>query len=310
MADSPGGGYGGFKSRGLTPNERRRVQAIAGAGMGGPVATGAQVPNPVDLDPHLRFALDRIQGDYGVTASVAAKRKTLLKFGRNQNVGSDATGYTIWYTGQDQAHETYVAAGTNSIDTISSSDGGDTQAVVIEGHTSDADGNLTFVVQSATLEGQGKVVLSTPLNRMTRLYNNGATDFAGEVYGYEDTAIVGGKPTDTTKIHITVPVNHNQSEKASTSISQRDYWVVEEIHVYVNEKAAAFADISLQVREKGKVFRTIFTASTSNAYDFSVRPTLIVPANSDVRLVAVSDSTSRDVGGVINGYLAIDRAQL
>jgi hypothetical protein len=264
-------------------------------------------PHRIVDDPHLEQAYRVIKSTYGDTVSVEEKKKSLLKFGRNPNVPT--TGATLWMTGADDPHETYVADGVNSIDTISSSDGGDTQAVKIEGHTSATDNHgvttKTFVVQSATLEGQGKVVLDTPLNRMTRLYNDGSTDFAGEVYGYEDTAIIAGKPSDTTKIHITV-ANNNQSEKAATALSGVDYWLITEIHVYVLEKGSAFADVSLEIREQGKVFRHVLTiASASGGVDYHLTPYVVVPKNADVRLTAVSSSASIDVAGMVNGYLAI-----
>lgn len=55
----------------------------------------------IDQDPLIADALNRILSDYGVHASVREKAKSLLKFGRNPNVGTSLA--TIWYTGQDGA---------------------------------------------------------------------------------------------------------------------------------------------------------------------------------------------------------------
>lgn len=246
-----------------------------------------------------------ILSDFGDTVSVDEKKNNLLKFGRNTNVGSASTGYTIWYTGQDNAHETYVAANTNSIDSISSASGSDTIAVTVEGHT-ESGGDKTFVSQSVTLTGQTRAALNTPLNRVTRVYNESSTDLVGEVYVYENTSLTSGKPTDTTKIHLTVPAGKNQSQKASTSLSSVDYWIVTSFRGSVLEKTAAFADVALQVRRSGQVFREIEDVAASEAGSgiFRFEPYLIVSKNADVRLVAISDSTSRDVSGSIQGYLA------
>ena len=159
---------------------------------------------PPQIYSELHLAEHYILSTYGDNVSIHDKEKFLYKFGANPSVGT--TRATLWYTGQDQANETYVADNTNSIDTISSSSASDTEVVTIEGHTMSG-GDKTFVVQTATLNGQNKVTLGTALNRCTRVYHAGqsTTDLVGEIYVYEDTTITSGKPTDTTKIHITVP---------------------------------------------------------------------------------------------------------
>lgn len=261
----------------------------------------------VDIQHDIRQGLNEILSTYGADVSVNGKAKSLLKFGRNPNVGTVSTGYTIWSTGADQANETYVATNINSIDKISSSSASDTQQVVIEGHT-ESGSNKTFVVQTATLNGQNKVTLTTPLNRVTRIYNNGSTDFAGAIYVYEDTAIVSGKPSDTTKIHCGVALGHNQSEKASTSLSSGDYWLITNFYAGNVTKAttSTSTDVRLQIRRNGKVFREVSTLTVGTA-DENTRqfdPFIIAPANSDIRLVAVSTAGNQEIVGGIQGYLA------
>ena len=260
-------------------------------------------------DREIAYAIRRIQKDYGDTVSVDSKAKILLKFGRNPNVQDATTGYTIWYTGQDDAHETYVAANTNSIDTLScanASDTGSTKELTIEGHT-ESGGNKTFVVQTATPDGQNKVTLSTALNRVDKVYNSGTADLVGEVYVYEDTSLTSGKPTDTTKIHLTIPAGTNESRKAAASVSSEDYWIITSFRGSLLERATSFADVSLQIRENGKVFREVedVASSSSDTGIFEFKPYIIVPKNADVRLIGISDSnTGRDVSGTIQGYIA------
>lgn len=276
-------------------------------GRTGGVNTGAGFKSMgVVEDYDIHYAQQVIKDTYGDNVSVYEKKKPLLKYGRNPSLGTSRG--TIWFTGQDDANETYVAANTNSIDTISSSNTNDTQAVVVEGHT-ETGGNKTFVVQSATLQGQGKTTLTTPLNRCTRVYNNGATNFAGNIFVYENTDLTAEKPTDTTKIHLTVngAGGHNQSEKASTSLSSIDYWLITQVRVGVIDKTASFADVELQFRPSGGVFRQIedLTASEGTPSVINFRPYVIVPPNADVRLQGVSDDNAGvSVSGSIQGYLA------
>lgn len=261
--------------------------------------------NFANIDPRIKYAQEVIKADYGDTVSVANKKKPLLKFGRNTNVGTATTGYTLWSTGADQANETYVATNVNSIDSISSSSASDTIQVTVEGHT-ETGGNKTFVVQTVTLSGTTRVALTTPLNRATRVYNSNADNLIGNVYVYQNTAITAGKPTDTTKIHLTVRAGKNQSEKASTSLSSEDYWIITEFRASVLEKTSANADVELQVRREGGVFRQLedITASSNSNGSIQFNPYVIIPPNSDVRLVAVASSANTDISGSIQGYLA------
>lgn len=341
---------------------------------------GIIVPN-IDHEPQVRYTLDRIFADTGDRVSVQRKLKVLRKFGKSTNVDAALTGYTIWATGQDNAHETYVFR--NIISSLSSSSTSDVGVVItVEGHTvgndlsvssltqsggtatcttsashnlstgdwvyieganeaeyngivqitvtgattftyevdsgatSPATGTITatdqdktFAVQTKSLNGQNEVTLDTPLARITRMYvgkQNRAVDTVGEVYGYETTGLTTGKPTDTTKIHITMLAEKNQSEKASTSLSGTDYWLVSGFRGSLLEKSAAFADVELQYREVGGVWRPVEDVSTQVAPGIFKFDTLVViPKNSDVRLVGVADATgNRDVSGSIQGYLA------
>lgn len=256
-------------------------------------------------DWEIKYAEDRILADYGDVVSVENKAKGLLKFGRNPSVGSATTGYTIWNNGQDEENETYVAANTNSIDTISSTSASDTMEFTVEGHT-ESGGNKTSVTQTVTLTGTTKATLTTPLNRVNRAYNSSGTNLVGDVYIYEDTAISGGKPTDTTKIHARIAMEKNQTEKAATALSSVDYWIITGFRGSIVEKAAANADIELQIRLPGGVFRPREEVTASNAHNgvFLFKPYLIVPPNSDIRLVAVADGANTDISGSIQGYLA------
>lgn len=261
----------------------------------------------VPSDPWLEHAVRVIRSTYGVKVSVHSKDKDLLKFGRNDLVGTSEA--TIMTLPAGVLHETYVS--DNLITHISSADAADTEEVKIEGHTVDGSGNLTFVVQSKTLAGQTKTALDTPLARITQIYNNGSTDLVGPVYGYEDDTVVAGVPQTNAKIHIIVPAGRNNSLKCSTALSQYDYWIVTGWFCDCLDKTSAVAEVSLEVRLNGKVFRQLETGSVQNGgsdhHDF--KPYHIIPANSDVRLVAIADGANTQVAGGIHGVLAIQSDQ-
>ena len=255
----------------------------------------------------LNHSKDVIFQSYGDKVSFSQKGKDLLKFGRNPSVGT--TKCTIWYTGQDDSNETYAADNTNPIDTLSSSSASDTEVVRVEGHTMTG-GNLTFVVQTATLNGQNKVTLTTALCRCTRIAHNNesSTDLVGEIYAYEDTAISSGKPTDTTKIHVTVPAGENQSQKASTSVSSTDYWVVSSVTAnYLEKSGANVTEVVLEKRPIGGVFAPVIapvSISTGESKEITFEPYIVLPKNSDIRLCATASANGQEISGEINGFLA------
>jgi len=247
-------------------------------------------------------ALKVIYGSYGDVVSVNAKNKDLLKFGRNENVGTSET--CLAHMVGSELHETYVSS--NIINSIISSDNGDDQEVKIEGHTVDGNGDFTFVVQTATLNGQTAVTLGTALARVTRCYNNDSSVMAGDIYITEtDTYSVGVPDTDA-KVHLKILAGQQQSEKAETTISKDDYWIVTGFYGDLLNKTAAFAEVDLQIRNKGKVHRTVIDIGVSDGSrgEHEFKPYLIVPSNSDIRLVSVASASSTDVSGGIQGILA------
>jgi hypothetical protein len=131
------------------------------------------------------------------------------KFGNAPDFDTSDGVVTIWDGANDGtvALMNYVYSTTADIDSISSSDAGDTQTVEVQG----LDGNYNLVVQSVTLNGQNRVALTTSLIRVFRFKNTGTTNFAGQVYVYVNTALTAGVPTDTTKVRAAVNDGNNQT---------------------------------------------------------------------------------------------------
>lgn len=254
---------------------------------------------PVDF--WLAKAIKDIQINDRVKLSIARKGKDLLKFGRNDLVGTSAA--TIAHQPAGILHETYPT--TNSINTIISTAAGDTEEVVIEGHTVSG-GNFTFVTQTLNLTGQTAKALTTPLARVSRFYNNDSTELTGVISITETDTYTAGVPDTAAKVHLQVDAGQQNSEKAATTISNSDYWIVTSIYGDLLKKTAGFAEVDLQVRKKGGVFRTVIDIACSDGSraEHNFKPYLIIPSNADVRLVSLASAASTDVSGGIQGVLA------
>lgn len=255
----------------------------------------------------ITYAEAVILGTYGDTVSVAEKAKPLFKFGRNAGVGT--SNETVWEYGGD---ETYVT--TNVIDTISSSDAADAAVIYVEGHTisgTGTDSQFTFVSQTATLNGQNKVVLSTPLARVSRAYVQSGT-IAGDIYVAEDDTLSGGVPTTAAKVHITIEgatSGHTQTFKAATTFSNLDYFICTGGYVSVNKKTSAAVDVVMEARTPGGVFRPVggrisLKTDGTTTEQIAFNPYVIVPKNSDIRIRAVASTTAVEVDASFQGYLA------
>lgn len=259
------------------------------------------------MDWRIVAAINEIHSSYGDMVDVLSKGKALLKFGENDDV--DTAWETVWELGGDEVYPT-----TNSINTISSSAAGDTQVITLEGHTvtgTGSDQQFTFVIQTVTLNGQNKVTLGTPLARVSRAANSNGVALAGDVYVYEDTAIVAGVPSDLTKAHIKISgltEGYQQSFKTATTFSNTDYFILTGFGVSVAKGNAAAVDFEIQVRNPGGLFRPMVRVSANSAGSTSViehfDPYKIIPKNYDIRIRALASTTNVPVNAYFTGYIA------
>ena len=264
--------------------------------------------NENGIDYWVRYAEAEAASSFGVEVSAAKKRKPLLKFGRNTDLGTAGTRKTIWDVGAND--ETYATS--NVINTISSSDAGDTQDVVVEYHTVDGSGNFTFGIQTVTLEGQSQVTLGTAAARVSRAYNNSGTVFAGDIYVYQSgQTVTDGVPQDATKTHLVIRGSEgfNQTSKCASTISNIDFYFITALEVGVLRNQDAVADFALEVRLKDKVFRERAIASSarsSGSVELLFRPFLIVPNNADFRVTAEASANNTQAIANVSGLLALD----
>ena len=175
----------------------------------------------VDPPFFIQHAIDVIEATYGDRVEI--KPKTLLKFGRSDQVSS-STFTTLMDLPSGTLNETYVSS--DLITHISSSSASDTVEISLEGHICLPNGDRVFRSETVTLQGQTKVALPIPLCRSTRMFNNNSTDLVGTVYVYEDVSVTNGVPQTDSAVHLMIPAGRNQSRKAATTISAKDYYIV------------------------------------------------------------------------------------
>lgn len=274
--------------------------------------------NVREFDVAIRRSERVVLSTYGDSVSVAAKGKTLRKFGRNRTVGN------AWETVAEfqgtTANETFVS--TNLVDSIVSSSTSDTtQTITIEGHTIDGSGNLTFTVQTKALTGQTEATLATPLARVTRAYvaasgvfNTTPATLVGNVYIYDNTGgMASGTPTDPTATKCVIMAGETQSNKGSTSISLIDYWFITSFTCAFGDTAASvdYATVRMETRDvfNGGAWRPTgkdYTIWPNEIGVFTMlEPPVIVPKNHDWRVIAKTDANTAEIYAEAGGYLAL-----
>jgi len=172
----------------------------------------------------------------------------ISKFAANPAIAS-ATPADIW----DYAPEPiYTFSTSAAIDSISCADNSATQNMLISG----LDANYLLVDQVIVLTGQTRVALTTPLIRVHRVFNADSTDLPGDVYVYENTAIVTGVPTDTTKVRAFVNAPDNQTLMGVFTVPANSTGFFLGLSTSLSRRQAGVAIFTGKVRGFGGVFRT------------------------------------------------------
>ena len=131
------------------------------------------------------------------------------KFGNAPDFDTGDGVVDIWDGANDGGIDAmvYTYSTTADIDSIVSSDAGDTQDMEIQG----LDTYYNLVTQTKTLTGQTRVALDTDLIRVFRMKNVGATNLAGNVSCYVDSTITAGVVDDKTKVRAIILDGNNQT---------------------------------------------------------------------------------------------------
>ena len=160
------------------------------------------------------------------------------------------------------------------------------------------------------------VTLSTPLARVTRAFVYGSSGLPASsiAYVYDSTVATGttgGVPDVPAATKLTIQAEEQQSEKAATSISSQDYWIVTGFYAAIQKTSGSSTEAIVRLRHRvlGNVLRTqapkIFLSSDGTLYEnITFDPFLIIPKNSDVELTIEAGASGTQVSAGINGYLA------
>ncbi len=245
----------------------------------------------------------------GYEVSAWAKAKSLNKFGRTDNADSN-TKTAIMELAGSETEETLATA--NTIDSFVADGSSVTGTTRIEGHYVDGNGDWIFYVQNITANGTTVVPLTQNLIRCTRLKNESANVWNANAYVYDSTASSGALdlPADAAAVKIMVSQGNQQSQKAATTISGTDCWILMGASFGVNRTAGtANVDFDLEYREQGGVWLPfgleIPLRSAAQPYHkdhFS--PYRIIYPNTDIRAVATSSADNTSVMGRFVGLLA------
>lgn len=258
-------------------------------------------------DYWISHAIDVILEDYGDVVSVEAKNKDLIKFGENRNIGT--VGATIMDLAGNETEETFVTG--NDITHVVSSSVSDTMDITIfEGHTiSGSDASFYKASANITLSGRTPVALPTGVFRANRARIESKAN--GDISFYEGGAVTSGVPDDDTQVHLTIKAGEVQTQKAQTTISSNDYWIVLSFRGSVLEKAASWIDFNLQMKpitetEFFPISQNINVSSESGTIPSDYKPYIIVPKNHDIRLFGKADAGNTfGAGGIVGVLVAV-----
>ena len=211
------------------------------------------------------------------------------KFGAAPDFDTTDNEVTIWDGADDGAAwelMSYVYSSSADIDSISSSNAGDTVDIEISG----LDANYDLTTQTATLSGQTRVALTTPLIRVFRMINVGATNLAGNVFGYPNTGLTAGVPTVNASIRAIIQAENNQTEMAIYTIPHDCTGYV--IGFYAATAGASKDSnylIKLYARPFGQVFQlkhksALDDSGTSQYHHKFEVPTKVFAAKTDIAM--------------------------
>lgn len=181
----------------------------------------------------------------------------LHKFGQAPDFDASDGYVDVWDGANDGGinQMLYQFSTTDDIDSLSSSNAGDTQDIKIYG----LDSNFDEVVQTVTLNGQTTVLLTTDLIRVHRMINVDSTDNAGDIYCYVNGTTTGGVPDTAADVRAVIQVGNNQTLMAIYTIPNgktgylRSWYVAGSNSTFFT--TSGISNNKLLVRPSGEVFQ-------------------------------------------------------
>jgi hypothetical protein len=226
------------------------------------------------------------------------------KFGNAPDFDTVDSEVTVWDGAEDGAAWElmgYTYSTTADIDSVSSSDAGDTQTVFIEG----LDVNYNVVTQQKTLTGQTRAALDTPLIRVYRAFNDNGTVFAGHIVIYVNTALTAGVPTDKTQIRAVIHPDEQQTLMAVYTIPAGKTGYLRDWYVSTSggSKASNYV-FKVIARDIGGVFRTrhkmALEALSPIPYQHSYTEPEVFAEKTDIEMRVESIATPASTGNAVS----------
>jgi len=212
------------------------------------------------------------------------------KYGRNSDIDTATDPEDIWEYGG-----TYTFPTVAAINYISSSDNTDTQQITVQGL--DADYNFQSI--TVDLVGQTKTQIGTGETwiRVFRAFNSDSTEFAGQVYVYEDDTVSGGVPQTASKVKATILAANQQTYMAIYTVpAGKTAYLLQKAYSMNDNNANTRAMIDLKIREFGGVFRSKELDAIRNEgtslYQFTFPTPLQIPEKSDILIQCRETSTN------------------
>lgn len=240
---------------------------------------------------------------FDLAAHNPAGYSPMLKFGKAFDFGSGDDFVYIWDGCGNASADlpAYTFSTTDDIDSLSSSDDGDTMDVTVVG----LDASWDVVTQTITLTGQTRVALTTDLIRVYRMYTEGSTDPAGDIFCFKNVATTGGVPNTAANIRAIITATFNQTQMAIYPIPARKKGLLTMFYATLLSRVQAECEVHLRVREFGSVFRikqsvgVVQQGSSFVKYDYKIPLEIGAKADvvicSDTNINATSMSAGFDV---------------
>ena len=261
----------------------------------------------------------------GVACGIVRDFDNMEKFGHCSEMDTITPPAEIWGGAEPdvagEAEYVFTDGEVGALYYISSTDASDTQEMIVQGLTIDAEGTWNEEIVTVTLAGQTKTQLVSdsgdPWVRVYRAVNNNSSDIAGNVYVYEDDTVTGGEPDTDSKVRLVVIDGDNQTEMCVYTVPETIVLNGERRTVkcgvfmggYVGiskaTNAAAGAEFTWRARPRGGVFAVKGRVQCQNdgsswwSYKYTTAG-VAVPPGTDVALRVVR-VTANDTG-VVGGF--------
>lgn len=233
------------------------------------------------------------------------------KFGAAPDFDENPDGeVTVWDGAEDGTaweNMVYDYSATADIDSISSSDSGDTS---IDIEVQGLDENYDLVTQTVTLDAsdsQTRVALSTDLIRVFRAKNVSSTNLTGHVLIYPNTGLTSGVPTDKSKIRAIIHPENNQTEMAIYTIPNGKTGYLRSWYAATGgaNKTSNYI-VRLKARPFGQVFQLKHRSSIQDGGTSYIQHRYVEPevfaAKTDIEMTAEVAKAGVTAASVVAGF--------